>query len=142
MLLVPTGNNYVGAPGIKETNIVAGNSPSPLSAFLAPGGQLPPYRSPGRPTITKVTVPPSPIAEEIQAPVPRQAKSTLEETLPKPKSNQIDKSIAWYYQNYNKTNLQPYIGPGIAFPSNSANFKHSMLNTCLLLFLLLVLAIN
>lgn len=136
------GNNYVEAPGEKETNTVAGNSPSPLSAFLAPGGQLPPYRSPGRPTITKVTVPPSPIAEEIQAPIPRQAKSTAEETLPKPKSNQIDKSIAWYYQNYNKTNLQPYIGPGIGFSSNWANSKHSILNTYVLLFLLLIVAIN
>ncbi|CAH1390458.1 unnamed protein product [Nezara viridula] len=136
------GNNYVEAPGVKETNTVTGNSPSPLSAFLAPGGQLPPYRSSGRPTITKVTVPPSPIAEEIQAPIPRQAKSTVEETLPKSKSSQIDKSIAWYYQNYNKTNLQPYIGPGIAFPSNQSDSKYLKLNTYLLLFLLLVLAIK
>ncbi|XP_014249730.1 protein artichoke-like [Cimex lectularius] len=119
--------------------------PSPLSGFLAPGGQLPPVRSHGRPTITKVTMSPSlatssgamPVAEEIQGPVPpRQNFDFHTPSTEKPKQNN---SIAWYYKNYNNTDLKPYIGPGMYRPSKSNKTSQLTINVLLLIFTTLVM---
>ncbi|XP_073995253.1 artichoke isoform X2 [Rhodnius prolixus] len=115
--ILPTTTNSQTLPNNKTIG-----GPSPLSGFLAPGGQLPPVRTPvGRPIITKVAQPqspPMPIAEEIQGPQPVLKNGEFQSTG-KSKKNQ---SISWYFKNYNNTNLRPYIGPP-AFSGKGAAIK-------------------
>lgn len=99
---------------------------SPLSAFLVPGGQIPSLiqnlRPLGRPTITKV---PSPriglIAEpEKQKSMAEAVQRNLENEEEKlfgidGSSNENaevleDNSFNWYFQHYNDTNLEPFVG--------------------------------
>jgi hypothetical protein len=92
------------------------NSPSSLSALLVPGGQQPQFRfQGGRPTITKIsssTSPPasSPVATEeyLRRTEPNTSKS---HSLLSPGTS-TNSSMGWYFQNYNRTNLEPYVGPG------------------------------
>lgn len=119
--------------------------PSALSEFLAPGGQLPLYKPAGRPTITKVTVtPPSlepgplPMAEDLQRPIPRLAKSPPDHyyTPATTKQPEMNESLSWYYSNYNRTNLEPYVGPGKVI--NNGQRRDNALNNLLLLTINLV----
>ncbi|KAG8332066.1 hypothetical protein J6590_029675 [Homalodisca vitripennis] len=106
-----------------------GNGPTSLSEFLAPGAQVPPKPA-GRPTITKVTLTPplgpgpAPLAEDLQAPIPRLAKSPPQHYYPH------NDSMAWYYSNYNKSELEPYVGPGRVVPvsSSTVTVTTSLLN--------------
>ncbi|XP_069676782.1 protein artichoke [Periplaneta americana] len=92
------------------------DSPSSLSALLVPGGQQPQFRpAGGRPTITKVSSStPTPVSSEVpteeylRGPEPSSTKSR---SLLSPGTSS-NSSVDWYYQNYNKTNLEPYVGPG------------------------------
>lgn len=89
------------------------DSPSSLSALLVPGGQQPQFRLPaGRPTITKVST-----SVPASSPVPteylRRTEPSVSKTHPLPSSDTTtNSSMDWYFQNYNKTNLEPYVGPG------------------------------
>ncbi|PSN56249.1 hypothetical protein C0J52_00418 [Blattella germanica] len=98
------------------------DSPSSLSALLVPGGQQPQFRpqGAGRPTITKVSSTPAPgtsaipTEEYLRGPVPSNTKSR---SLLSPAVTR-NSSMDWYFQNYNKTNLEPYVGPGKPVSSN------------------------
>lgn len=102
-----------------------GKGPTSLSEFLAPGAQLSPAITPvkptGRPTITKVTVTPPlgpgpvPMADDLQGPIPRLAKSPPLHYYRDQQQVKND-SMAWYYSNYNKSELEPYVGPGRVVP--------------------------
>jgi len=88
------------------------DSPSSLSALLVPGGQQPQFRLPGRPTITKVST-----SFPASSPVPteylRRTEPSTSKTHPLlPSDTTTNSSMDWYFQNYNKTNLEPYVGPG------------------------------
>lgn len=107
---------------------------SALSAFLAPGGQVPSsvsttgLRTLGRPTITKV---PSPYlaettdhnrSQERESPVAGAVQRNIEnleytflnnkETTAQHDNVKIieDNRFNWYFQHYNDTNLEPFIG--------------------------------
>jgi hypothetical protein len=92
------------------------DSPSSLSALLVPGGQQPHFRSPGgRPTITKVlssTSPPAPSPIPTEEYLRRTEPSTTTSHSLLSPGTSTNSSMDWYFQNYNKTNLEPYVGPG------------------------------
>lgn len=113
--------------------------PSSLSDFLAPGGQLPPYKtSGGRSTITKVTVQPPlgpgpiPMAEDLQGPIPRLAKSPPDHyytgSTDRPEKNH---KMDWYFNNYNRTNIEPFVGPGKTQRSNQTFLLPTSFLICL-----------
>ncbi|XP_078033298.1 artichoke [Augochlora pura] len=147
---VPTSEN--------RKNITASQFPketeaSALSAFLVPGGQVPSSGSPvnlrplGRPTITKV---PSPrlgltsepekqksVAEAVQRNV-----GTAEEIFEKDEASNEnaevieDSSFNWYFQHYNDTNLEPYVG--IAYSGSGRTCRWTLLSQiCLVLYTLM-----
>ncbi|XP_076240346.1 artichoke [Calliopsis andreniformis] len=102
--------------------------PSALSTFLVPGGQVPtsvtaPNSRPlGRPTITKV---PSP---HIKLPTEPEKQKSVAEAVQRHMEDLEDRildkdesfnenaeviensSFNWYFQHYNDTNLEPYVG--------------------------------
>ncbi|XP_017788728.1 PREDICTED: chaoptin [Habropoda laboriosa] len=97
---------------------------SALSAFLVPGGQVPSVpnlRPLGRPTITKV---PSPriglssepgkqksVAEAVQRNVENDEKLFGKDGSLNENAEVIeDNPFNWYFQHYNDTNLEPYVG--------------------------------
>ncbi|XP_076388834.1 artichoke isoform X2 [Megachile rotundata] len=97
---------------------------SALSAFLVPGGQVPStvpnLRPLGRPTITKVPSPRIGLSAEeekqksVAEAVQRNVKN--EEVFNKDGSSNEnaavieDSSFNWYFQHYNDTNLEPFVG--------------------------------
>lgn len=97
---------------------------TPLSALLIPGGNQPHYKQQGRPIITRVHSP----HVSGSAPLLSDLEISSDEPIPlnhikEPQSPSIDggttqkigtrkQDMSWYYINYNKTNLEPYIGPG------------------------------
>ncbi|XP_026271786.2 mucin-12-like [Frankliniella occidentalis] len=114
---------------------------SALSALLAPGGQLPGIpethlQSHSRSTVTRVSMSssgagaglaglgpgpaPGPALDDPQSgPIPRSAKGPhyYYAEAPGPAGDSPQKQISrethnWYYENYNRTNLQPFVGPG------------------------------
>lgn len=95
--------------------------PSSLSAILIPGGQqFEPRTQAGRSTITKVPSPPQsvPVEDYLRGPEP------ASDTGPSDNFPLRDSSMDWYFKNYNNTNLEPYVGPGVAKTSDAgANFK-------------------
>jgi hypothetical protein len=108
---------------------------SALSALLVPGGQLPPIstsgintRQLGKPTITKI---PSPHVEQNKENVQEKSNEKTENLLPKEDNHlsgsSVDETIKlidnsnfnWYFQHYNDSNLEPYVG--IVYGSNSVS---------------------
>lgn len=109
--------------------------PTPLSVLAAPNSQVPAIRVSGKSTITKVSAPhisstatllsPTNSTEPISASSNKERRvfsnvgDILEEKIPP-----HDSSMNWYFSNYNKTNLQPYIDPALNFVDNkSGSFK-------------------
>ncbi|CAD1472146.1 unnamed protein product, partial [Heterotrigona itama] len=99
---------------------------SALSAFLVPGGQVPSLipnlRPLGRPTITKV---PSPriglsgesekqksVAEAVQRNLENEQEKLFDIDGSSNENSEIfaDNSFNWYFQHYNDTNLEPFVG--------------------------------
>ncbi|XP_076763991.1 artichoke [Xylocopa sonorina] len=99
---------------------------SALSTFLVPGGQVPSsipnLRPLGRPTITKV---PSPriglstepekqksVAEAVQRNVEVEEEKLLGKHSPFNENAEVveDNPFNWYFQHYNDTNLEPFVG--------------------------------
>lgn len=132
-----------------ETNIfnLSNNSktgPSTLSAFLIPGGQQPLKNNNngvGRSTVTKVVSPHIASTASLQA-TQEQKEVLLSNTLMNPKSKQQqslvdvdnsatsqipphDRSMSWYFMNYNKTNLQPYVDPAISIVPGNNQIKQT-----------------
>ncbi|KAK4880062.1 hypothetical protein RN001_008208 [Aquatica leii] len=120
---------------VTETNLIdtisTDNSPTALSALLIPGGQQPQYRPLGRSTITRVQSPhvsgTAPLQADLEIsddkPVPlansREPKTSRLGAVDFPKIVSKHKDMSWYYINYNKTNIEPYIGPGGTFDGKS-----------------------
>lgn len=139
-------------PEVEVSKPTGNNTPSTLSTFLIPGGQQPPFRPMiGRSTITKVVSPHVSSTASLQA-VPEPKEEALSTTLNnnhnhKPKTSlhgdhsstsQIpphDSSMSWYFMNYNKTNLQPYIDPAYSKISRSNQFELSASVTSLVITL-------
>lgn len=81
---------------------------TPLTGLLVPGGQQPQFR-PGRPTVTKVQSPQSPLQSALEFPVnPLPYNREVKEAIPRA-ANKNEKDLSWYFANYNKTNLEPYV---------------------------------
>lgn len=99
-------------------------SATPLSALLVPGGQQQAFKISGRPTITKVASPhlssTAPLSANLQT-------ADLIETAAQSKgqATQDYRSIetstkadtSWYFANYNKTSLEPFVGSVSHIPS-------------------------
>lgn len=122
------------------------DGPSTLSAFLIPGGQQPLKNNNngvGRSTVTKVISPHISSTASLQAEQKEVALSTtlINNNPPKNKLQQSlldvdnsatsqipphDRSMSWYFMNYNKTNLQPYVDPAISnVPGNNQSKQTS-----------------
>lgn len=114
----PSTTTYHGPTYLPESatsNIKKYNdSPSSLSALVAPGAQLNNYRPPGRSTITKIfSSTPIPVAEEYQRTTSDMRNdnknSNLNEIRSAPTTDMTPDgttrkaNMDWYYANYNKT---------------------------------------
>ncbi|XP_076648214.1 artichoke [Halictus rubicundus] len=125
---------------------------SALSAFLIPGGQVSTSSSPslrplGRPTITKV---PSPrlglssepekqksVAEAVQRNVGTAEEQIFDKDEASNENAEVieDSSFNWYFQHYNDTNLEPYVG--IAYSGSGKTCRWTLLSQiCLVLYTL------
>lgn len=134
----------INQPDIWENNQ---NSPSSLSALVAPGAQQNSFRNgPGRSTITKVVTPippPSPTAEEYhrvtkhdrfddERPNINDAVTTtiIENVTPKKKED-----MEWYFANYNRTVESTDFEPGLnSFKSSASNWLSWNFSRCFILF--------
>lgn len=104
--------NLTNPYSVSEKTVV-----TPLSTFLAPGGERPSLKNAAKSTITKVN---SPHLEALQ-----NSRPTLEvsDSLPQEKvmnnisfnaqvesiTDKVSNENDWYFANYNKTNIEPYI---------------------------------
>lgn len=126
-------------PRPRETTTMTsrGTEASALSAFLIPGGQLPSsgpvgnLRPLGRSTITKVTSPylshnaeqlrerQKSIAAQRSAEIINHTTEIQNEAFVIDEEAKVidDSPLSWYFQHYNDSNLEPYVG--IAY-SNAA----------------------
>ncbi|XP_063221711.1 protein artichoke-like [Bacillus rossius redtenbacheri] len=111
-----------------STGRSSGEAPSSLSILLAPGAQQPQFRPTA--TITKVKAPPQtslapapePVEEYLRGPQPERLGPTTTSTSSTSSSTGTparDLSKDWYFRNYNRTNLEPYVGPAVARPDSS-----------------------
>lgn len=111
---------------------------TPLSALLIPGGQQPQFRQGGRSTITKVQSPhlaaDEPIITNIEnahisEPLTNNIRNSMiiTSTSEEPKK-QTNDDTNWYFANYNKTNIGPYIGK-----TPNGQMNHRALNLIVLL---------
>ena len=94
------------------------NAP-PFTEFLVPSGQTPTIPSPpGRASISKVQLlnpGPSPHAEDAQSSHLRLAKSSLHSSTSTQipvvsPQNESNDSKNWYFVNYNRSNIEPFVG--------------------------------
>ncbi|RLU17391.1 hypothetical protein DMN91_009626 [Ooceraea biroi] len=123
---------------------------SALSTFLIPGGQVPAsgpvinLRPPGRPTITKVASPhlsynaeqsreePKSIAGAAQRSAEAIDESTTDgqnEAFVVDEGTKVidDGPFNWYFQHYNDTNLEPYVGIAYSGAANIDAYGWSLL---------------
>lgn len=119
------------APFTPAKELPEKKTPTPLSALLIPGGQQPEFRPAGRPTITKV------ISPHISGSAPLQANLGIDK-IPEPlPQNRMGKTklmknendndhddTSWYFANYNKTNLEPYVGTPVSCSWANSNSFH------------------
>ncbi|XP_015428510.1 PREDICTED: slit homolog 3 protein [Dufourea novaeangliae] len=127
---------------------------SALSAFLVPGGLVPSsvsvanLRPFGRPTITKVASPHLGLSSEtekqksVAEAVQRNIEIVEEQILDKDESSREnaevieDSSFNWYFQHYNDTNLEPYVG--IAYSGGEKIRRWTLMGQmCLVLYALM-----
>ncbi|XP_076229716.1 artichoke isoform X1 [Nomia melanderi] len=125
---------------------------SALSAFLVPGGQVPSsmpvpnLRPLGRPTITKVPSPRLGLTSEpekqksVAEAVQRNVETAEEQIYEKDESSNEnaevieDSSFNWYFQHYNDTNLEPYVGT--AYSGSGKMCRWTLLTPiCLVLYI-------
>lgn len=111
-------NKTVFVQNITETK----KEGTPLSVFVAPGAQLPPFRASGKPTITKVFVPHVSSTASLLSPfnatepLPSLKERRVFSNIDRDDSDNIpphDSSMNWYFMNYNNTELQPYVDPAL-----------------------------
>lgn len=104
------------------------NQPTALSAILIPNNEELVKRNYSRPaTITKVNMPlveHHDLRDNYSPVINREAKTRFNEhsNTGTTKTRQIDDKD-WYYKNYNNSNLEPYIAPGV-HTSNSNLLSH------------------
>lgn len=120
--LAPTTSLYTETINAKEE--VKKVTATPLSAFLVPGGQQD-FKLSGRPTITKVASPhisaSAPLLSNLQAADLIETAAQSREPKVTQNYSAIETSTkadtSWYFANYNKTNLEPFIGGITQTPS-------------------------
>lgn len=129
------------------------DSPSSLSALVAPGAQLANYRPPGRSTITKVfSSTPTPIAEEYQrttsdmrndnknSNINEIASVTTTDITPDETTRKAN--MDWYYANYNKSLDEGYgIGVNSLRSGCVSNFSFKSFSFSILLIVTISLLI-
>lgn len=137
---------------INNISISEKDNSTHLSVFLVPGGQVIPYRPSGKSTITKIpsphTISTSPLLHPInnvteQLPLTTKKKKIFS-NVNNVSTSQIpphDRSMSWYFINYNKTNLQPYIDPvlNIHAKNNSNKIYVPLLTVILVSYFLYIM---
>lgn len=122
------------------------NQPTALSAVLIPNNEELARRNYSRPaTITKVNMPfveHHDLRDSYSPVINREAKTRFNEhsNTGSTKTRQVDDKD-WYYKNYNNSNLEPYVAPGVhTSSSNVISFKNPvmLLAVHMLLHMLLV----
>ncbi|XP_054003277.1 protein artichoke [Hylaeus anthracinus] len=129
---------------------------SALSAFLVPGGQVPSsisvpnLRPLGRSTITKVPSPHLGLSAEpekqksVAEAVQRNVENLEDQILDKEESSDEnaevveDSSFNWYFQHYNDTNLEPYVGVPYSTGEKTSACRLTLLGPVCLIFYTLV----
>lgn len=94
-------------------DIKRNNSATSLTSLLIPGGQQQHFKNPpGRSTITKVSSPHAPLSSSLTVTDDDLQKK---EEIVTEASNDLEKQnqdTSWYFTNYNKTNVESFIGQG------------------------------
>lgn len=122
------------------------NQPTALSAVLIPNNEELAKRNYSRPaTITKVNMPfveHHDLRDSYSPVINREAKTRFNEhsNTGSTKTRQVDDKD-WYYKNYNNSNLEPYIAPGVhTSSSNVISYKNPVMHLAvhMLLHMLLI----
>ncbi|CAH0557026.1 unnamed protein product [Brassicogethes aeneus] len=107
---------------------------SPLSALLVPDGQQPLFKPSGRPSIQKVQSPYlKPTQENPEAAEPLKNNREGKNRQPDTEDVAIDETN-WYFANYNKTNVEPYVGKIVNSQNNAGNLVFMDKVICILVF--------
>lgn len=121
------------------------NQPTALSAILIPNNEELVRRNYTRPaTITKVNMPlveHHDLRDSYSPVINREAKTRFNEhdNTGNTKTRQVDDKD-WYYRNYNNSNLEPYIAPGV-HTSSSNLISHKNPQTLIAIHIMLLLNI-
>lgn len=126
-------HDFNKSSNLKETKF---NETVPTAALLIPGGQQPPFRMQGKPKITKVVSPHFPENEpdkyeasdndNIFPQAQREGKTGYRDTSIPNNNHNMDEEKEWYFVNYNKTDLKPYISPGLEKFSFGSGYTATM----------------
>ncbi|KAF5275593.1 hypothetical protein FQA39_LY06705 [Lamprigera yunnana] len=123
----------------KHLNLASKNFTTLQPVLLVPAGQQLQYRPLGRSTITKVQSPQvsgtAPLLADLEIsgdkPLPltnsREPKTSRLDRIVNSKILSKNKDMSWYYINYNKTDVEPYIGPGSSLIETSSG-AHLLVN--------------
>ncbi|XP_034840012.1 protein artichoke [Maniola hyperantus] len=147
--ILPSSPSVTSTPPLKKhiENQSSQSQPTALSAILLPTNEDVAKNYSRTATITKVNMP---HAEHYDlhnnyAPViNREAKTRFSETIKTGNTNTNTKRIddhEWYYKNYNKTNLDPYVAPGIHTSSTCKIVSNSNTQIPIVIIYLLLLII-
>ncbi|KAB0797932.1 hypothetical protein PPYR_08925 [Photinus pyralis] len=115
-----------------STALTTKNATTSLTNLITFGELQSHFRPHGRSTITKVQSPrisgTSPLLsdEKITFANAREPKTSRLDGSASLKSISKNKDMSWYYSNYNKTKLEPYIGPAGAVDTKSGSTKQNI----------------
>lgn len=112
------------------------NTATPLTSLLIPGGQQPHFRPPGRSTITKVVSPHASasapllssmqVSDEAVSPSSEFKEELITEGSAQNLKKNSDSDTSWYFTNYNKTNLEPFVGASVYNRGSGIEFSAHM----------------
>lgn len=106
------------------------NTATPLTTLLIPSGEQSfKHPPPGRSTITKVLSPHAPLSSSLKVTDVGVSALLQKDDIITEASTVLDKDkqdTSWYFTNYNKTNVEPYVGQSNFYKSNAFDFRSSV----------------
>lgn len=116
-------------PKQKDT-IRSNHTPTPLTTLLIPDNQQQFKHPPGRSTITKVSSPHAPLSSSLKVTDAGGASPLLQKDEIITEANAVldkeNQDTSWYFTNYNKTNVQSFVGQSNFYKSYGSRCKSSI----------------